>query len=177
MQILSENIIEQKLSSYGDSFRTIPTKILVVISCYYPHIAGGLLAGIETALTMVGSDIEIIEVPGTLEIASAIRIAQNAKQSRPDLFQYDGYIAAGCVIRGQTSHDNYINMSTIDAITRLGSEHGIAIGNAILTVNNEEQAIVRSDPSRGNKGGWAALATLSLINLQRHFLERSKRFI
>ena len=136
-----------------------PIKLLIVVAPYYKDIADGLVAGAKAEIEAAGGTYEVIEVPGALEIPTAIGIA--ARMSN-----FDGYVALGCVIRGETTHYDTVCNDSSRAITLLGLQ-GHCIGNGILTVENYEQAAVRSNPKDQNKGGGAAAAALHLIALGR----------
>ena len=136
-----------------------PIKLLVIVAPYYKDITDGLVAGAKAEIEAAGGTYEVIEVPGALEIPTAIGIA--ARMSN-----FDGYVALGCVIRGETTHYDTVCNDSSRAITLLGLQ-GHCIGNGILTVENYEQAAVRSDPKDQNKGGGAAAAALHLIALGR----------
>ena len=136
-------------------------KVLIVVAPYYKDIADGLVAGAVAELEKVGASLEVVEVPGALEVPTAIRIA--FRQSN-----FDGFVALGCVIRGETTHYDTVCNDSSRAIQLLGLE-GACIGNGILTVENYQQASVRSDPADQNKGGGAAAAALHLIALERRF--------
>ncbi|MEL7105197.1 MAG: 6,7-dimethyl-8-ribityllumazine synthase [Pseudomonadota bacterium] len=134
-------------------------KIMVVVAPYYRDIADDLIAGATGVIDSVGGTAKIVEVPGALEVPTAIRIgfAQG---------DFDGYVALGCVIRGETTHYDTVCNDSSRAITLLGLQ-GAFIGNGILTVENHAQAAVRADPKGQNKGGGAAAAALHLIALSR----------
>jgi 6,7-dimethyl-8-ribityllumazine synthase len=136
-----------------------PIKLLIIVAPYYKDITDGLVAGAKAEIEAAGGSYEVIEVPGALEIPTAIGIA--ARMSN-----FDGYVALGCVIRGETTHYDTVCNDSSRAITLLGLQ-GHCIGNGILTVENYEQASVRSDPKDQNKGGGAAAAALHLIALGR----------
>ena len=136
-----------------------PIKLLIIVAPYYKDITDGLVAGAKAEIEAAGGTYEVIEVPGALEIPTAIGIA--ARMSN-----FDGYVALGCVIRGETTHYDTVCNDSSRAITLLGLQ-GHCIGNGILTVENYEQAAVRSDPKDQNKGGGAAAAALNLIALGR----------
>ncbi len=139
-----------------------PASLLLVAAPFYRGIADMLLAGARTAIEAAGSRHETIEVPGALEIPTAVRLAARAGA-------YDGFVALGCVIRGETTHYETVCNDSSRGLTLLGLE-GIAIGNGILTVENRCQAEVRADPGRLNKGGGAAEAALHLVALARRFV-------
>ncbi|MBF9032463.1 6,7-dimethyl-8-ribityllumazine synthase [Rhodobacterales bacterium HKCCE3408] len=138
-----------------------PVKIAIVVAPYYKDIADDLVAGAKAIIEQAGGTSELIEVPGALEVPIAIRIAH--RQSH-----FDGFVALGCVIRGETTHYDTVCNDSSRALTLLGLE-GACIGNGILTVENHEQAAVRANPNGQNKGGGAAAAALHLIALTRRF--------
>jgi 6,7-dimethyl-8-ribityllumazine synthase len=138
-----------------------PVKVLIVVAPYYKDIADNLLAGAIATLEAVGATHQVVEVPGALEVPTAIRIAYGAGN-------FDGFVALGCVIRGETTHYDTVCNDSSRAIQLLGLE-GACIGNGILTVENRPQAEVRADPADQNKGGGAAAAALHLIALTRTF--------
>ena len=136
-----------------------PVKILIVVSPYYKDIADGMIAGAKAEIEATGATWDLVEVPGALEIPTAIRIAH--RQSN-----FDGFVALGCVIRGETTHYDTVCNDSSRAIQLLGLDSA-CIGNGILTVENYEQAAVRADPEGQNKGGGAAAAALHLVALSR----------
>lgn len=136
-----------------------PPRLLIVVAPYYKEIADDLVAGAREMAHKVGAVVDLVEVPGALEVPSAIGIA--ARQAN-----YDGFVALGCVIRGETTHYETVCNDSSRALTLLGLQR-VAIGNGILTVENVGQAEVRADPARQNKGGGAAAAALHLIALKR----------
>ena len=138
-----------------------PVKVLIVVSPYYKDIADGLVTGAIAELEKVGASHDLVEMPGALEVPTAIRIAH--RQSN-----FDGFVALGCVIRGETTHYETVCNDSSRALQLLGLE-GACIGNGILTVENHQQAAVRADPAGQNKGGGAAAAALHLIALTRKF--------
>ncbi|MCT4576904.1 6,7-dimethyl-8-ribityllumazine synthase [Donghicola sp.] len=138
-----------------------PVKILIVVAPYYKDIADNLIAGARAEIEAAGGTHETVEVPGALEIPTAIGMAGR-------LANYDGYVALGCVIRGETTHYDTVCNDSSRGITLLGLS-GHCIGNGILTVENREQAEVRAEPDGQNKGGGAAAAALHLIALARNW--------
>jgi 6,7-dimethyl-8-ribityllumazine synthase len=136
-------------------------RILIVEARFYAHLNDMLIAGARAALEAAGHEVEVLTVPGALEIPGAIALAAEA-----DL--YDGFVAIGVVIRGETYHFEIVAGESARAIMALTMD-GIAIGNGILTVENEAQALVRADPTQKDKGGEAAKATLALMALQERF--------
>ena len=141
-------------------------KILIVVAPYYKDIADNLVAGAKAEIEAAGGTWELIEVPGALEVPTAIRIAHRQAN-------FDGYVALGCVIRGETTHYETVCNDSSRAIQLLGLDSA-CIGNGILTVENYDQAAVRADPDGQNKGGGAAAAALHLIALGRKWGDQSK---
>ena len=143
-----------------------PVKLLIVVAPYYKDIADNLVAGARAVGAACGAEVELIEVPGALEVPTAIAMAER-------LAEYDGYVALGCVIRGETTHYDTVCNDSSRAISLLGLQ-GACIGNGILTVENRAQAEVRADPAGQNKGGGAAAAALHLVALSRKWAGKSK---
>lgn len=144
--------------------------LLIVEARFYQAIADAQLRGAMAAIEAAGASWERITVPGALEIPTAIRIAEQGSQSRANrVRRIDGYVALGCVIRGETSHFDYVCGESARGLMDLGVSLGLAIGNGILTVENEEQAWARALPDEMNKGGGAAEAALALIELRKRF--------
>lgn len=134
-------------------------KVLIVVAPYYRKIADDLLAGARSMLDTAGAEHETVEVPGALEIPQAIALAHR-------MAKFDGYVALGCVIRGETTHYETVCNDSSRGLMLLGLQ-GCAVGNGILTVENVAQAAVRADPGDQDKGGDAAAAALHLIALAR----------
>ena len=134
---------------------------LIVEARFYDHLNDMLVAGARAALEEAGHAAEVLTVPGALEIPGAIAMA--AETGR-----YDGFVAIGVVIRGETYHFEIVAGESARGIMALTMD-GIAIGNGIITVENEEQALVRADPAKKDKGGEAAKAALALLDLQSRF--------
>lgn len=139
-----------------------PKRVLIVVAPYYQHIATMLIEGACAALDAAGCDVEVREVPGALEVPIAIRIALEANA-------FDGFVALGCVIRGETSHYETVTNDSSRGLMTLGTDWGTPIGNGILTVENEAQAIVRADPAQKNKGADAAAACIALMEMRDDF--------
>jgi 6,7-dimethyl-8-ribityllumazine synthase len=137
-------------------------RVLIVAAPFYRRVADGLIAGARAVLDAAGATHELIEVPGALEIPVAIRLAAESGA-------FEGYVALGCVIRGETTHYETVCNDSARGLLLLGVERGLAIGNGILTCENMEQASVRAAPDDMDKGGGAASAALHLIALARHF--------
>jgi 6,7-dimethyl-8-ribityllumazine synthase len=141
-------------------------RFLLVEARYHEAINDLLLDGARSVLTRAGAGLEHLVVPGALEIPPAIRIASELDQG------LTGYVALGCVIRGETTHYELVAGDSCRGLMALGTRLGLAIGNGILTVENEAQALERADPARQDKGGHAALAALTLAAFRRRLQER-----
>ncbi len=136
-------------------------KFLIVEARFYEHLNDMLIAGAKAALQAKGHEVEVITVPGALEIPGTIAMAAESQG-------YDGFVAIGVVIRGETYHFEIVAGESARAIMALTMD-GIAIGNGILTVENEIQALVRADPAQKDKGGEAAIAAMRLLELSEKF--------
>ncbi|ANP47895.1 6,7-dimethyl-8-ribityllumazine synthase [Candidatus Viadribacter manganicus] len=137
-------------------------KLLLVVSPYYRGVADMMQRGAEKAAAQAEVTLDRIFVPGAFEIPAAIAHAAKANV-------YDGFVALGCVVRGETSHYDYVCGESARALMDLATIDGLAIGYGILTVENLEQAEVRAEPARGDKGGEATKAALSMIAIKRRF--------
>lgn len=149
---------EQHYTPPRPSFDKAP-KLLIVVAPYYKDIADNLIAGAKAEIEAAGGTWDLVEVPGALEVPTAIGIAER-------MSNFDGYVALGCVIRGETTHYETVCNDSSRAIQLLGLQ-GLCIGNGILTVENRPQAEVRANPEEQNKGAGAAAAALHLIALSR----------
>jgi 6,7-dimethyl-8-ribityllumazine synthase len=147
------------LPAFDDAVR-----VLVVVAPYHHDITDALLAGARAVLDAAGAEHETAEVPGALEISTAIRIATR-------MGDFHGYVALGCVIRGETTHYDTVCNDSSRALTLLGLD-GCCIGNGILTVENHAQAVVRA--GAGDTGGGASRAALHLIALSRRWARADK---
>ena len=136
-------------------------KLLIVEARFYDHLNDLLLEGARAAIEEAGHHHETVTVPGALEVPGAIALA--AETGR-----YDGYVALGVVIRGETYHFEIVSNESARGIMALTMD-GIAIGNGILTVENEAQALSRARPDEKNKGGEAAKAALAMMKLKERF--------
>ncbi|WP_445808775.1 6,7-dimethyl-8-ribityllumazine synthase [Yoonia sp.] len=143
-----------------------PVKILIAASPYYKDISDHQIAGALAEIAKAGASHEIVHVPGALEIPTAIGIAAR-------MGDFDGYVALGCVIRGETTHYDTVCNDSSRALQLLGLQ-GLCIGNGILTVENYAQAVVRADAAQMNKGGGAAAAALHLVALARKWGKAEK---
>lgn len=140
-------------------------RFLVVEGRFYDDINNDLIAGARRAFEVAGATCDVITMPGALEVPVAMAIALDAaeKAGRP----YAGAVALGCIVRGETYHFEIVANESNRALTELAVARRLPFGNAILTVENDEQAAVRADPARGDKGGDAARAALALAVLKR----------
>lgn len=136
-------------------------RFLIVEARFYDDLNDMLVSGARAALEAEGHQVDVITVPGALEIPAAIALADEAQL-------YEGYVAIGVVIRGETYHFEIVAGESARGVMALTMD-GLAIGNGILTVENEQQALVRADPNQKDKGGEAAKAALALFDLKRKF--------
>lgn len=134
---------------------------LIVEARFYDHLNDMLISGARAAIEKAGHTVQVITVPGALEIPGAIALAEESGD-------FDGYVAIGVVIRGETYHFEIVAGESARGIMALTMD-GMAIGNGILTVENEQQAIVRADPGQKDKGGEAAVAALALMALRERY--------
>jgi 6,7-dimethyl-8-ribityllumazine synthase len=136
---------------------------LIIEARFYPDLADELVKGAVAELEKREATFERIAVPGVLEIPGALSMALKAQGSER---RYDGYVLLGCVIRGETSHYDIVANESARAIVMLASEHALAVGNGILTVNNDAQAWARAKAGEKNKGGAAAAAAFEMAALR-----------
>jgi 6,7-dimethyl-8-ribityllumazine synthase len=136
-------------------------RFLIVEARFYAHLNDMLIAGARGALEGAGHEVDVLTVPGALEVPGAIALASEGGQ-------YDGFVALGVVIRGETYHFEIVAGESARAIMALTMD-GVPIGNGILTTENEAQAIYRADPAQGNKGAGAAEAAMRLLELKDQF--------
>ena len=137
-----------------------PLRVLIVEGRFYSELSDALLKGATDALEAFGAQVEVVTMPGALEIAPAIAMAE-------EWGDFDGYVALGCVIRGETHHFEIVADESAHGLMALAVRKKLALGNGILTVEDEAQAWVRADPAQGDKGGAAAKACLDLIAFRR----------
>jgi 6,7-dimethyl-8-ribityllumazine synthase len=137
------------------------SRFLIVEARFYEHLNDLLIAGARAALEEAGHQAEVLTVPGALEIPGAVALA--AESGR-----YDGFVAIGVVIRGETYHFEVVSNESARGLMALSLD-GIAIGNGILTVENEAQALTRARPDEKDKGGEAAKAAMAMLNLVQKF--------
>jgi len=145
--------------------------ILLVEAPYYAHIAEHLRKGAERALAEAGATHEVIVVPGAFEIPAAIGMVARSTD------RFDGFVALGCVIRGETTHYDHICAESARGLQDLAVREGLAIGYGILTVENEAQALARASADRRDKGGEAVRACLALVDLWRRLAEEENGYV
>ena len=144
--------------------------ILIVEARFYTHIADELAKGAEEALTKAGASFDRIAVAGAFEIPGAIRFALDGMAAGGS--RYDGFVALGCVIRGETTHYDYVCAESARGLQDLALRESIPIGYGILTVENEAQALARARRGEGNKGGVVAQVALDMFALKQKFLAK-----
>lgn len=140
------------------------TKALIIEANFYPHIANLLRAGAESFLEEAGAEYDILSVPGALEIPSALAFVL-----QKDPAPYDAFVVLGCVIRGETSHYDIVCSESARGVYDLALKHSLALGNGILTVENEKQALDRADPAQKNKGRDAAKVALHMLTIKKKY--------
>ncbi len=138
-----------------------PTRLLLVVAPYVESVTNMLVSGAQARVRAAGGSSEVISVPGALEIPPAIRLASHSDE-------FDGFVALGCVMRGETTHYETVCQESARGLTLLGLA-GLCIGNGILTVEDVHQAVARAAPDQQDKGGDAAAAALHLVALARRF--------
>ncbi len=139
-------------------------KALIIEARYYTHINDLLLGGAQQVFNHHDIPCDVISVPGALEIPAALNFARQSEK-------YDCYVLLGCIIRGETTHYDVVQNESAKGIYTLVLDHNLAVGNAILTVENEDQALVRADRCLKNKGGEAAEVALKMLALKRQLLK------
>ncbi|WP_144184953.1 6,7-dimethyl-8-ribityllumazine synthase [Elioraea rosea] len=143
-----------------------PPHILVVEAPYYREIAAGQLAGVKRTLEAAGASFEVVQVAGAFELPGAVRLAIGA-MARAGGPRWDGFIALGCVVRGETDHYDHICRETARGLMDLTVQFGVPVAFGVLTVHDEEQALARARDDEMNKGVEAANAVLAQIALAR----------
>ena len=146
-------------------------RILIVEARFYSDLADALLQGATDALEAYGAEYDIVTVPGALEIPGAIALAAEGGHRPSGGAPYDGYVALGTVIRGETYHFEIVSNESARGIMDLTVGRRLCIGNGILTVEDDEQAWARAKASEGDKGGGAARAALTMIELKQQFMD------
>tara|TARA_Y100001001_G_scaffold151777_1_gene163716 strand:+ start:616 stop:1089 length:474 start_codon:yes stop_codon:yes gene_type:complete len=151
--------MSERKSSYFFSMRP---KIAIVASRYRPEIIDLLTIGAGEEIQKHGGSYDVFKVHGSYELPTVISYLDRSAQN-----QYDAYVALGCVLKGETIHDEVIARAVYDSLQRLATDRNLAIGSGVLTVNTQEQAFDRADPKRQNRGAEAALAALDLLQLKQ----------
>lgn len=137
--------------------------VLVVRAPYYRDVVDGMMVGAARILAQAGATHEVLDVAGAFELAQAVRIALRGP------VRYDGYVALGCVVRGETDHYEFICRTSLDGLMTVALQYGIAMGTGLLTVHDLAQAVARSSNDGHNKGAEAAVACLSQVAVRRRF--------
>jgi len=138
-----------------------PPVVLIVAAPYYREVVDGMIAGARAVLDSVGAEHETMEVAGAYELAQALAIAATSMR------HYDGFIAIGCVVKGETDHYDFICRASMDGLMKVALDHVLRLGTALLTVDTIDQAIARSGKEH-NKGAEAAIAMLKQVALARN---------
>jgi 6,7-dimethyl-8-ribityllumazine synthase len=147
-------------------------RILVVEARFYDDIADMLLRGAKRVLKDAGAAFDVVSVPGALEIPAAIMIALHGSEARDE--RYEGVVALGCVVRGETSHYDIVAGESARAIMDISIARDMPMGNGILTVDTDAQARARARPTGEDKGGGAARAALALVRLKRKLIREAR---
>ncbi len=150
-----------------------PVRILIVEGRFYSDLSDELLNGAVQAIQAFGAEHDVISVPGALEIPAVISLASEGG-NRPAGVRYDGYVALGVVIRGETHHFEIVSNESARGLMDLAIGKRLAIGNGILTVEDEDQAWARARISEGDKGGGAARAALEMVAIKRQLLGQTR---
>lgn len=148
-----------------------PIRILIVEARFYDDLADALLEGATDALKAFGAEYDVVTVPGALEIPAAIAFAEEGAHRPTGAPRYDGYVALGCVIRGETYHFEIVSNESARGLMDLAVGKRLCIGNGILTTEDEDQAWARARASEGDKGGGAARAALTMISLHQQLMD------
>lgn len=143
-------------------------KILIVEGRFYEDIADALFEGAKVVLDEAGMEYERMPVPGAFEVPQAIRFAIRSMEIGSAMNRYAGFIGFGCVIRGETSHYDYVCQESARALMDMAMNYSVALGYGILTVENREQAWARADMTKKNKGGDVAKACLRMMEVKKH---------
>ena len=149
--------------------------ILIVQSSYYDDVAAQLQQGALNVLDNSGVSYEMVDVPGALEIPAAIVYAVKSLDFDATRRRFDGYVALGCVLKGETQHNEIVGYESARSLQEIAMRYALAIGNGILTCNTREQALFRADPTGFDRGGAATEACLRMIELKHLFRLSSKR--
>jgi 6,7-dimethyl-8-ribityllumazine synthase len=162
---MAKKTIKKSAEKRASATKRDGLRMLIVEARYYEHIADALLRGATAALDAAGARYDRIAVPGALEIPAGIAMAVDAAARKRD--PYDGVVALGCVISGETYHFEIVSNESARGLAELALTRQLPVGNGILTVENESQAVARAGGNKGNKGEEAARAALAMIKLKR----------
>lgn len=143
------------------------TRVLIIEARFYDHLADMLLDGATRALEAAGVAWDKLTVPGVLEIPAVLEMVVAAQQKGTTDQRYDGYVTLGTAIRGESDHYDHVCNECMRGCTELSIRHHLALGNGVLTVHDEAQALKRADPTRKNIGGMAARACLRMLEIKR----------
>ena len=149
--------------------------ILIIQSSYYEDVSGLLMQGAASVLKRANVHYDVIDVPGAFEIPAAIGYVVKSMAFDIEARRFDGYIALGCILKGQTHHDKIIGEESARGLMEVALRHTLAIGNGILTCDTHEQALKRAQPDGFDRGGAAADACLRMIELKHVFGLSSRR--
>ena len=152
-----------------------PPHVTIIQTSFYPDIINMQVEGTKAVLDHAKVSYDILTVPGALEIPAAVSFSIRALDFDPVRRRSDGFIALGCIIKGDTHHDEIIAFECACGLQELAIRYALAIGNGVLSCNTKEQATERSDPARQNRGGAAAEACLRMIELKHKFHLSPKR--
>jgi len=144
--------------------------LLVIDSLFYPEVSEELVKGALAEIGKSGGTYTRVSVPGAFEIPGAIRMAVRSLELVGGRRRFDGYVALGCVIRGETSHYDHVCQEVTRGLMDIALNFSVAVGNGVLTCENMEQAMYRASPDQGNKGGFAAAAAIRMIEVKRQIL-------
>ncbi|SEH25862.1 6,7-dimethyl-8-ribityllumazine synthase [Magnetospirillum fulvum] len=142
-------------------------RILIIEARFYDHIADGLLAGAQEVLDAAGVSHDLLTVPGIFELPGALNLVLAAADRSTESARYDGFVALGCAIRGETDHYHHVGTECMRGLADLSVAHRLAFGNGVLTCHDEAQSLNRADPKRKNLGGQAARACLRMLAIKR----------
>lgn len=148
-------------------------RVLIVEARFYDDLADELLKGATAAIEAFGAEYDVVTVPGALEIPAVVALAEEGGH-RPAGVRYDGYVALGTVIRGETYHFEIVANESARGLMDLAIGKKLAIGNGVLTTEDDEQAWARARVSEGDKGGFAARACLDMIEIRRRLLGHAR---
>jgi 6,7-dimethyl-8-ribityllumazine synthase len=160
---------EARRGESNDSGDLRGARVIIAEARFYDDIADALLQGASAALTKAGVSFDVVTVPGSLEVPAAIAIAVAAAERKGK--PYDGAVALGCVVRGDTIHFEIVSFESARALMDLAVTQKLPLGNGIITVDTDSQAWARARPDEGDKGGDAARAALAMIRLKRRAAE------